>query len=145
VPDEFNRPNELLQVYWLVTLVRSTAGAEGESRSYATGPIPAEFFTGNISLTALRNLTPCISRASDVDESDVFEFVNHFELKVCEWVKGLQSGTMSSRQVKKFRTTFEDYLKKVREHESMQVSTRPSPRRLRTPSASRRARSASRK
>jgi hypothetical protein len=55
-----------------------------------------------------------------LDESDVFEFVNHFELKVHDWVKGLQAGTMSARQVKKLRTTFEEYLKKVREHESMQ-------------------------
>ena len=53
---------------------------------------PADWFGGNIKLTALRVLARCIVRQSKNDELDVWEFKEGYEAHVREWIKRLRDG-----------------------------------------------------
>jgi hypothetical protein len=99
VPEYLVRPNEIVAVFWVSKLDRSTAPAEGESRTYPVDEAPAEWFGGNLTMTALRIIAKCISRASKADETDVYDFKEGFEPHVREWVKRLREGYLSCRQV----------------------------------------------
>jgi hypothetical protein len=86
------RPNDVIRYYWLVKLDRSTPPAkEGEPRSFADGPIPADWFAGNLRLSALKSLIRTIERPEVDDQLDVFEYKVGLEAPCRAWVKKLRT------------------------------------------------------
>jgi hypothetical protein len=101
VPESMVRPQEIASYLWIVKLDRSTPGVEGEPRSFSADETPADWFGGNIKLTALRVLARCIVRQSKNDELDVWEYKDGYEAHVRQWIKRLRDGYLSYRQVEK--------------------------------------------
>jgi hypothetical protein len=99
VPESMVKPQEIVALYWLARLDRSTTGAEGEARTFTVDETSADWFGGNITLSTLRVLAKCIDRASKNDELDVWEFKDGFEHQVREWLNRLRQGFLSLRQV----------------------------------------------
>ncbi len=99
VPESMVKPQEIIALYWLVQLDRSTPGAEGEARTYPSDAPGADWFGGNITLSTLRVMAKCISRVSKDGELDVWEFREGFESQVREWINRLRAGFLSLRQV----------------------------------------------
>jgi macrodomain Ter protein organizer (MatP/YcbG family) len=99
VPESMVRPNELIGMFWLVHLDRSTPGAEGEARSLDHSAIPAEWFGGNISVGVQRTLVSCIKRVSKPGELDVYEYNEGFESNVRSWTVKLRNGDLTNNQV----------------------------------------------
>ena len=99
VSESMVKPQEITAVFWLARLDRSTAGAEGEARTFDSGDPDLTWFGGNITLSTLRVLSKCIDRASKADELDVWEFKEGFESHVREWINRLRQGYLSLRQV----------------------------------------------
>jgi hypothetical protein len=101
VPESLVRPNELIAVYWLVKLDRSTTSEEeGKPRTFNSEDMaPDTWFGGNLSLAALRVLAKCVKKASKGNELDVFEFNDGFEPYIREWINRLREGYLSMRQV----------------------------------------------
>ncbi len=99
VPESMVKPQEIIALYWLVQLDRSTPGAEGEARTYPPDAPGAQWFGGNLTVSTLRVMAKCISRVSKDGELDVWEFREGFESQVREWIKRLREGFLSLRQV----------------------------------------------
>ena len=99
VPESMVKPQEITALYWLVQLVRSTPGAEGQARTYPGDAPSADWFGGNITLSTLRVVAKCIDRVSKANETDVWEFKDGYEAHVREWIQRLREGFLSLRQV----------------------------------------------
>jgi hypothetical protein len=111
------KPQEMIQVYWFVQLVRSTPGAEGEARTYPGGPPPADWFGGNLLESVLRVMAKTITRVSKDGELDCWEFKPGYEPSVRDWVDRLRRGVLSLRQVE----TAIEHRGKVLAHERKQI------------------------
>jgi hypothetical protein len=99
VAESMVRPNELIAVFWIVKLDRSTAGAEGGARSFATDEVPASWFSGNITIGAMRILAKCISNSSKKGEVDLYEYKPGYEASSRDWIKRLRADALSCRQL----------------------------------------------
>ena len=99
VAESMVRPNELIAVFWIVKLDRSTAGAEGEARSFATDEVPPSWFSGNITIGAMRILAKCISNTSKKGEVDLYEYKEGYEANSRDWIKRLRADLLSCRQL----------------------------------------------
>jgi hypothetical protein len=101
VPESMVKPQELTHLYWVVKLDRSTPGAEGEARTFATDAIPEEWFGGNITTGALRVLEKCIKRVSKNEEIDQWEYVPGYEDWARDKINRLRAGQLSIRQIER--------------------------------------------
>jgi hypothetical protein len=116
VPESMVRPNELLGMYWVVHLDRSTPGGENEARSFDHSPIQDDWFGGNISVGVLRTLAVCIDRVSKPSELDVYEFKSGYEAKVRGWIKSLRAGDLTNNQTEAFIASHKKFLALQKEH-----------------------------
>jgi hypothetical protein len=118
------RPNELLKMYWVVRLDRSTPGDWGEPRSFASDEAPADWFGGNISVGVLRTLATCIDRANRRGERnrelDVFEYKNGFEAVTREWINSLRNGRLALRNVRDLISARKRYLADLKDDKELQ-------------------------
>jgi hypothetical protein len=99
VAESMVRPNELIAVFWIVKLDRSSAGAEGQARTFAADETPAEWFGGNITIGAMRLLAKSISNTSKKNEIDLYEFKEGYEASSRDWIKRLRADQLSCRQL----------------------------------------------
>ena len=97
--ESFNRPNEIIGIYFVARLDRSVPGEEGKPRSFIGEQIDAEWFGGNISREVLRVLVRCIERVSKKDENDVFEYKPGMESVSREMIIRLRKNELSVAQV----------------------------------------------
>src|SRR5262249_33993284 len=100
VMSKYNDPNQTLRLYWVAKLDLSPPGAEGEPRTMHHGPIPADWFSGNITVDALEMLAGFISRVSPQDNLDVWEYRDGFESKVRDMVARLRRGDLTTAMAK---------------------------------------------
>jgi macrodomain Ter protein organizer (MatP/YcbG family) len=116
VPESMVRPNELVGMYQVVLLDRSTPGDEGEPRTFDRSEIPADWFGGNLSVGVLRTLAACTKRVSKPDELDVFDYIGGFEAKVREWIKALRNADLTNSQTGALIAARKKFLAAEKEH-----------------------------
>jgi hypothetical protein len=109
------KPQELVSIFWLVKLDRSTEVDENGVRSYAHDLPPADWFGGNLSVAVLRELDDCIAKTSKPDELDVWEYKPGFETSVRDWVVRLRNGQLTYTMVKRLITRQQAILAKQAE------------------------------
>ena len=97
--ESFNRPNEIIGIYFVARLDRSVPGEEGKPRSFIGESVDAEWFGGNISREVLRVLVRCIDRVSKKNENDVFEYKPGMESVSRELIIRLRKNELSVSQV----------------------------------------------
>jgi hypothetical protein len=120
VTESMVRPNELIGMYQVLLLDRSTPGAEGEGRSYDRSEIPADYFSGNLVVGVLRTLASCIGNVEKKGELDVYEYKSGFEPVMRDWTKKLRAGDLTNNQVKALIDSRKKHLAAVKAHAEMQ-------------------------
>src|SRR5262249_19294180 len=78
----------------------SPPGAEGEPRTMHHGPIPADWFSGNITVDALEMLAGFISRVSPQANLDVWGNRDGFESQVRDMGARLRRGDLTTAMAK---------------------------------------------
>ncbi len=99
IAESMVRPNELIAVFWIVKLDRSTAGAEGQARTFSADETPADWFGGNVTIGAMRILAKTISNSSKKNEIDLYEYKEGYEAYSRDWIKRLRADQLSCRQL----------------------------------------------
>jgi hypothetical protein len=117
VPESMVKPQELTHLFWVVKLDRSTPGAEGEARTFATDAIPEDWFGGNVTTGALRVLEKCVKRVSKNEEIDQWEYVPGYEDWARDKIKRLRAGELSIRQIERLYDAKKKQLADARKRE----------------------------
>ena len=119
--ESFNRPNEIIGIYFVARLDRSVPGEEGKPRSFIGESVDAEWFGGNISREVLRVLVRCIDRVSKKNENDVFEYKPGMESVSREMILRLRKNELSVSQVGALIDYHEKRLAQEKEHAARSV------------------------
>jgi hypothetical protein len=117
------KPQEVVQVYWVVKLDRSTPGAEGERRSLPADETPDEWFGGNIKVAVLRSLAKCVYRASKDNELDVWDVREGYEPFLRDSIKSLRNAQLSGRQVDRLYDAHKQRMADAKKREKYQGLT----------------------
>jgi hypothetical protein len=119
--ESFNRPNEIIGIFFVARLDRSVPGEEGKPRSFIGEQIDAEWFGGNISREVLRVLVRCIDRVSKKDENDVFDYKPGMESVSREMIIRLRKKELSVAQVGALIDYHEKRIAQEKEHAARSV------------------------
>ena len=102
VPESMIRPNELTAIFWLMMLDCSTASGEaGEPRTFKHDIVVSEWIGGNLTMTSLRVLAKCISRASKANELDAWDYRDEYQEWTKKMIERLRAGELSVRQIER--------------------------------------------